>query len=928
MTIRQFFRNALLYTLIITLGLTAVPKQAQAANLDSFISFLEQVEDKAGPAASSLPFTSQQVKDVKGVVECLENSGNDVDVAICIDEFHETGAGQQAGSEAEIPSWVYDLLDSYIMYRTGDYWGLAWKLGEAVTCIVIQILVGGADICGLLEELVQLAEDLWDAGKAVMEWFGSVGGAAWDAAKDVACAFGWGCDDEPNTPPEVWVYNYIFDAKLGEGLTARKSVDAAAFNNLINQLKANAAAKPPVFSTALPPDPMGILTQVIENSCANAGAVNRAAKIFTGAVNTQWTSDLGNNVLPLRSERYNQYNNPTNINFLTLAALQNFQQGQKWDPKTSVVGSCEQKFVSEFGFAHIDRWLGMVNELGDDAQTLKPAVQSNRSMCNSFWEINLNNFAEAVYGYTEQKYCGVFANTLMCDTIDNYRTCLGLLTPFNDQDKCKANTIKAGKEAAERVLQVIKAKGTAFPVWMMIAPQSTLGVSNQPYSLIGHRPTHTFYCQKFYSQEFGDLPQQLIQCSSREDTAYQELRLAVKAAVNQINLEQGDSCAFGTYIDPLIVEAATAQVVADLQQENRNFGFKAPSSKPGFDFSTMSFPTPIDGVNTPLVYYDLKGALEDAVKKLETPVEEKIPDMIDPLGPISDKLSGGQVRDQLQESVGIKTEGIKTQAMAPVAIKTFDQQAVKSQQQVMAPVAIKTFDQQAPAGQQQQTMSHTVPSGQVPSHSPVLLSTANKFEQAKGATILPAMQQLPDLQTIESVDVNGKKVRWNGMLTLDASSLKPGKGGRCQVPTRLVVKNSGSEVSSACQLAWPGISDTQALDALAPGKSQIIDIMLELPAGVHRLQLQLDKLGQVQESNEGNNSFAVTLRLNGTCGGGGSLNQKAPGVITVPQKAPIGTPSTKQLPISPSNRRMINPQPEPPGITQKSDTTSDFLLRR
>lgn len=921
MLLKRLLRNSLIYTLILSFCLTALPTSVQAADLDSFIGFLEKVEDVGGAEVKqSLPFTSDQVKDVRDVVNCLDNSGNDIDVAICIDQFHDSGTGQQAGSGAEIPSWVYDLLDAYIMYRTGDYWGLAKKLGEAAFCVVIQILVGGADVCGLLEELVELAGALWDAGKALVEWASSVGGDVYDAIKGAACGatFGLvGCDDKPETPPEVWVYTYIFDAKLAEGLAARKSQDQYAFDHLVDQLRANAAANPPVYSTALPPDISGggIWEQVIGNACAKPWAVDRAVKVFTATVNTMWTSDLGNSVLPLRSERFNQYNNSTNVNFLTLEALQSFTLGQSWDPRTPVVKRCEQTFVDDFKFAHIDRWLGMVNSLGDDAQNLKPAVQSNYALCNSFWELRKNDFAAAVFDYTRQKHCGIFGNSLMCGSVAGYRTCTGLLTPFGDSDKCRINTLTAGKEAADKVMQQVKQLGTAFPVWMMTAPPTTLGVSTQPYKLIGHRPTHEHNCETIYQNYFRDIPQRLLTCGYRAESDYQELVTAVKQAVVQINQQQGNSCQSGLFVDPLAVLAATPSTVNELQQENRNFGFKPPSLKPGFDYSTLGLPESIDGLKTPLIFYDLPGALGDMAKEVNVPVQEKIPAMVDPLGPISDKLSGLHGRDQLQAAAGGKLSGI-----AKNELKTIDRQGLTPRQNLTGQQAL---GRQQTSGAQQQVMSGTLPGGKLPAKPKAFTTTDPKLGIVKTATLKPTVMGLPDLQVTEILEIAGQQVRWNGMLNLDAATLQPTQSGRCQVPTRLVVKNTGAAASAACQFGWPELTDSQPLSALAAGQSQSIDSLLELPVGVHRLQLQLDKLQQVAESNETNNSAAVTLRLSGVCRGAAGKSIPAKGIL--PQPLPL---DRKPLLKSTTDPRSINPQPEPPGSTLKETSDSDFLLKR
>ena len=900
---RRFFRNGLIYFLILSFTLMAVPQPAQASGLGSFISIVKKIE----AMGVSLPFSSQEIESYRGLIEDLIAADGPIEMAICIDQFNDS-----TGGATGIPEWVFTFLDCYILYSSGDYWGLAKALGEGAFCAVLSILIPGAPICSLLEELAALAEGLWDAGKAIGEFFADLGGAVWDGARAAGCAMGLGgCDDGPDTPPEVFVYQYIYHPRLGDGLAARKS-DPAAFSQLLGQLKAQAAA----YAKQHKNDPLGI-EQLVAIMCADSSTVERAADMFTSTVNSLWTADLGNHVLPLRSEKFNQYNNPANVQAVTLKALQTFHPNSPWNPRTAVVESCVQTFAGEYGFAHIDRWLGMIDFLGDDAKKLKPVVQSNQDVCGTFWDLNKIDIAQVVYSYTQQTHCNQLVSKLQCNTIYNYRSCMGLLSPFSAEDSCRANTITTGKEAKDKVMQKITARGTAF-TWQFEPPQSvlqgSLGHSEKPYKIIGTRPTHTFYCEQFYSEEYDDLPQRLLQCSHKSDQNYTELVAAVNHAVAQINMNGGEEFLAGIYYDPLIVVAPNPARLDEVQQENPVFGFKSPSAKSGFDYSLQTLPTPIDGVNTPLIHFDLQGALTNHLHEIQTPVEQNIQDIkVDP----RDEISALQALDQqasLDSNVQLQVKsGLQRSGMVSDGNKILGQQAstdskvqlqAKSelQQGGMVSGGNKILGQQA-MGTQHQPMSGTLPAGQFPSNS----STQRGL--AKGTNNGQVLQGRPDLQVAATLDINGNTARWNGLLTLEAAKLKSVGGGRCQVPTRLVIKNAGTEASSPCRLGWPGMSDLRELPALAPGKTRTIETIIELAPGIHRLQLQLDKLQQVEESNEQNNAAAVTLKLTGTCNG--SLRNTLPSKPAMSPNKPAGAPRAKPLPLKPANSQL-----EPKGAIQ------------
>lgn len=878
MQLKRSLRNGLIYTLIISICLTALPRPAQASTLDTLIDMLRKIEAITPPG--TLPCTADELEDSKDLLQDMINAGDNLSAQTnIINEYLQ--------ANDSLPPWLDTVLDYYILFAAHDYYGLAGKLvnDPDTLCAVLSILIPGSGaFCALFDELIELAEGLWDVGTAIGEFFADLGGAVWDGLKSAGCSLGLGgCDDGPDTPPEVFVYEYIFHPRLAEGLTARKSTDSGAFDSLVGQLKAEAAAFGKNYHPEGPFDIKGLYAAC----CNDPGAVNRAAIMYASTVNTEWTADIANHVLPLRAEKFKQYsNNPATINNLAQTALQKFSPEYAWNPQDTVVNSCVQtfKFVDGYGFAHIDTWLNMVNQLGDEAKALQPAVQSNQDLCNTLWQLKKKDIGQIVYTYTQENYCGQFGSALQCQSIPDYRGCLKLLSPFDNADRCRANTLTAGKEAADQVMQQITAEGTAHPEkWQKANPQSSgpgLALhSEKPYRLIGYRPTHTYFCDKFYSEKFGDLPQKLLQCSYQTDQNYVELVDDVKNAVEQLNKEYGGTFASGKYWDPLLVEASTGSSVNELQQENRSFGFESPSAKPGFNYSNFKPKIGIDGVDTPVIFFDIQGAVAAHMNDINTPVRD-IRDMIDP-------------------RLGVEKLDIQDR-VSKVAMKSGLQVKAEMQKPGMVSGVGNLAGPQA-AGTGQHVMSGTLPAGQQPSHLPTISSTGQKLEVAQKGAISLMQQGSPDLQVDQMVVINTRKIRWNGTLALDAKTLRPAGNGRFQVPIVLTVKNAGNAASSPCRIAWPSAAEILPLPALKPGQVHNLKATIELAPGTHRLQLQLDKLKQVKESNERNNSAAVTLRITGS--DNGSSRGVSPSLPPGSRISPSRTPDMRSTLTPLSNSR-------------------------
>src|SRR5262249_41969075 len=189
---------------------------AHALGFDDFIALMKLADENH---VNPLPVSASDIQNSKELFECLDEASgkNDVAVAQCIDTYKDTPVGQKAFGAAGLPSWFWDLLDLYIDLRQEDYWGVVAHLGEAAVCIAAQVMSGGVDLCGAIQEVVEMAKKLLSTGEALVEFIEDLGGAAWGALKSAGCEIGIGsCGG--GDPPVVVLYNSIYRPRIAEGL--------------------------------------------------------------------------------------------------------------------------------------------------------------------------------------------------------------------------------------------------------------------------------------------------------------------------------------------------------------------------------------------------------------------------------------------------------------------------------------------------------------------------------------------------------------------------------------------------------------------------------------------------------------------------------------------------------------------------------------
>ncbi len=571
---------------------------AHADVFDDFAGLLKKLED----ANVSLPVKSAQVKESKAFIKCLENANNDLDTAHCIDDFEKTDVGKQSAGQTGVPSWVFDMLDAYIMFREKDYWGLVAKFGKAAVCIIAQVLTGGGvDVCGLIEELVALGKDLLDAGKAIAKFFESVGEEAWGAVKSAGCALGFGGCGK-SSPPEQIAYAWIFQPKVvPEGLNAKKSVNPSAYPVLRQQLVSNALAKPAKWSKATINLKMEFTPSI----------VNTASKVFDAAVDNKWSEDMLKTVLPALVAKRNAYDSPNQVAALAGPAA------QSGAPVQWVVDRCTNDFSKSFGFAHVDRWISQHKDLLAKAGSPK----SHKQWCGSFWAKNQKAFAGHFFDYASKNLCAANGDKLQCQTLAKYEACRALLKAVGGEKQCSGNHPQVRWEIAQEIQAHFAKQGSKIPC--------TILTETSPMQFQCQRWPQRHACDQFYGDNFGHFPTKLVSCTIKEKADYSALIAAVAKAKPKLEKIAGYSPgAFGIdKIDPLVVHVPAKAWYA-LPHE-KSFGFKSPSKKPGFDYE-MGKKSTIDGKDTPAVVAEVEVLV--VTQSPESAIQQKL-DLVRPGDP-------------------------------------------------------------------------------------------------------------------------------------------------------------------------------------------------------------------------------------------------------------------------------------------------------
>lgn len=850
-TARILRRSLISLFFALSLLLTTL-QPARADFFDDTVWLLEQTQ----------VFPTEQIqafKDARSFVNCLVAADNDLHVIACVDSFKDTPAGKELVKQGGIPSWFWDLVDLYVDVRTSDFWGAVGHLGKAAICFIAQVITGGADVCGVVAELIEMGEALLDAATAVAEFLADLGGAVVDTINGIGCTLGLGgCDNSPPPPPEVLVYQWIYGPKILEGVQALKQVQDGAFPALMATLRANALHRPyAIYSVPTQTvNLMGTSVEIPPKMAFNEPAVRIAEELYSKTTDANWTTEIVQNTLPDLSEARKKYITPQNLKtqaYLALARYQSELNGanaafarEHIVPLVPdyVTERCTTHFQQTLGFAHFDRWL---LKHAKEAYDLK-RPDSTPLWCSKLINSYAKDFAPQFRLYLQKHGCSSSGDKLTCTTLAAYRSCLALMGTVNSAAECMANPATVGPEAAQVIRQKMIERGSNQQLYPCATGGLQSALNTAATNLVCTRPVQQKSCEIINKELFGQLPQTLVTCRLQESKAYGQLRQAVEQARRQLFGKHPGVAYKVDEVDPLIVYVDSNQSIAALQADplNQSFAFPPPSSQPGFSYKIVfSHHSSMDGTDTPQIGIRLdKPDPRDAIVQ-KSPRDQMIQHHDPRINP--------DPSQNLQQ--GLATNPAAGLTTAPQA-------------QVAAP-----FNQQFSGMQgqqtQQQVMSASLPAGSQPPAK--VAPPAGQIAPRLPAVQPPAVVSgKPDLVAAAMVTVAGVPTQWGGSVVLSAQQLQSAGNGLCSVTITYTVQNVGSAASPAfASMLLNSALATRPLPQQWPelpqGASQNRTEQLLLRPGQNSLTLYLDQSGQVDELSKANNQTRLQIQLTGSC---------------------------------------------------------------
>jgi hypothetical protein len=568
-------RFLLIFCLILSAFIFTQPATVQAYSMQQ----LGEVLDKMGPANPFAQYgiTGQNIQTVGNLADCIDQ-GNDV--VVCVNNAHNTPLGQYIDEKADIPSWFWDFVDLYVAFKKNDYWGIIYNLGQAAVCIVAQVLAEGIDVCGLVQDLINMAISVYNTAAQVIEWISDLGEAVWGVIEDAACdVLGWGCDDPPPPPPEESVIYGMFFAPLitsGEGLKRIESVHGnTSLDSLINTK---------VYSI------------INLKKFSNAG-IYKAAGTFRNEVNKQWSGhvmDMTNGPLVKQKLDRSKYMGDTQIleQNAKIALDAYFKNGDIYlDNK--IVTTCENHFRQTLQYEHLDRWIPSHKTSADQVKATK-----NKDWCKDEYLANNKYKLEKIFLQYAKGNCQQSGDMLFCSTAPSLLNCTDILKPMGLDSRCIA-TPALKHQAAKSIETEFLKKGSKLKYFIKEPQQLQF---HKPAEYVCTRNIQYQYCDGFNSYLFGRLKDRIVKCTQVVDFEYLALTMKVKQVVDGVNkMYPANEPLLKIVDDPLFLRTYGAELTPQMYNYlHQSFGFGKPSTAPGFLFSNRTEKElPFDGLDTP-----------------------------------------------------------------------------------------------------------------------------------------------------------------------------------------------------------------------------------------------------------------------------------------------------------------------------------------
>ena len=132
----------------------------------------------------------------------------------------------------------------------------------------------------------------------------------------------------------------------------------------------------------------------------------------------------------------------------------------------------------------------------------------------------------------------------------------------------------------------------------------------------------------------------------------------------------------------------------------------------------------------------------------------------------------------------------------------------------------------------------------------------------------PAESLLPDLTSRQGITIGQQSSPWGGVITLTEADISANTPRGCQFRMKYDVVNIGKAdvLAASSRLSATGqLHLAKGLD-IGQGQSRNASGNIFLKSGNYLLRADIDHSKQIAESNEGNNTFRITVNVPETCG--------------------------------------------------------------
>lgn len=827
----------LIQLLLIATCLLSWAPAAHADVIDTMATILETMEKNGIPKPTPFnKFTAQDLRDSKSLISCIANGSSAQD---CLVNAGNTPLAAKA-SDGYIPK----IIELYSAIDNGEVDKIVSILGEQVLCIVSSIIItaGTVDICGLLEDLVKVAESVYDAAKWLVNVLGDAFGGLVDA---LGCLFG--CDDGPAPPEEYYVYEYIYKAKINEGATDIEQ-SQQAFTQLLNQLSANAThAGGAILTTPFPT----LVPLTKWPTPFSKAAVATAETAFIKAVYARWSADMTTkHFLEKLSAERGAYDSNTTAAALAKDAANSYIKQSTSDAHAWFNNQCVSHFTG-MGFQQIDRWLMLVSGnpgmFPAQAQQLAATMKSNAAWCSHFWGTKKSTVTSTFHAVTKAQLCPEYSGQLTCQSLAKYKTCAGLMGAVYQQQQCHMNVQYVGKDVATEIKNYFIKSGSKYAC--DILAQLSTPTSTSPATLRCHRPAQLYHCNKYYQEHYASgankLPLKVLQCelgalqpASYQATEDKTWNSMIPALISQHNDIQPYVAQKG--YDPLLIGVPNT-IYQQYEDDAKALGFQSKV--------LMSFEPSIDGESVPTLAMSLEGAIKNAKNTVPVDVFKFKPGGVNPPDPVdqlSSKLAGSMV--------------------APAGMPVINTMPALGQTKVMSGQAPGGAETPKPGGFAAQSPSQATLAMQA---KPVLTSPGSGVASGQLPQLKPMSAGLPDISIATPVLIAGKAVSRSGTLAIDAAQAKQRVNGECQFEMQYVLRNLGAAPAAAfaSQLRLGATSGpVHRLPGLAVNSETRQNDMLLLKPGANTLVLVVDEQNQLHEADRQNNQLRMVVNVTGNCG--------------------------------------------------------------